>query len=40
MPKVTTSKGTKTFKSVSAAKTYAKKTRGKVSRAKGKKYTR
>ena len=40
MPKVTTAKGTKTFKSVSAAKTYAKKTRGKVSRVQGKKYTR
>ena len=40
MPKVTTAKGSKAFKSVSAAKTYAKKTGGKVSRVKGKKYTR
>ena len=40
MPKVTTAKGTKTFKRVSAAKTYAKKTGGKVSREKGTQYTR
>jgi len=40
MPKVTTAKGTRVFKSVSAAKKYAKKTGGKVSRVQGKKYTR
>ena len=40
MPKVTTSKGTKTYKSVSAAKTYAKRAGGKVSRVKGKTYTK
>jgi hypothetical protein len=40
MPKVTTSKGTRVFKSVSAAKKHAKKSGGKVSLAKGKKYTR
>ena len=41
MPKVTTPKGAKkTFRSVSAAKTYAKKAGGKVSRVKGKSYTK
>ena len=40
MPKVTTAKGSKTFKSTSAAKTYAKKAGGKVSRVPGKKYTK
>jgi hypothetical protein len=40
MPKVTTSKGSKTFKSVSAAKAHAKKTGGKVSRQPGKKYAK
>lgn len=40
MPKVKTSKGSKTFKSVSAAKKYAKKTGGKLARVKGKKYTK
>ena len=41
MPKVTTAKGAKkTFKSVSAAKTYAKRAGGKVSRVKGKTYTK
>jgi hypothetical protein len=40
MPKVTTGKGSKVFKSTSAAKTYAKKAGGKVSRVKGKTYTK
>jgi hypothetical protein len=40
MPKVTTAKGSKTYKSVSAAKAQARKSGGKVSRVKGKKYTR
>jgi hypothetical protein len=40
MPKVTTAKGSKVFKSTSAAKTYAKKAGGKVSRVKGKAYTK
>ena len=40
MPKVTTAKGSKGFKSKSAAKTYAKRTGGKVSRVKGKKYAK
>jgi len=40
MPKVTTARGTKPFKSVSAAKTYSTKTGGKVSRVKRKKYTK
>ena len=41
MPKVTTAKGSKkTFKSVSAAKAYAKRTGGTVSRVKRKSYTK
>ena len=40
MPKVKTGRGSKTFKSTSAAKTYAKRTGGKVSRVKGKAYTK
>jgi hypothetical protein len=40
MPKVTTSKGTKIYKSVSAAKAQARKSGGKVSRVKGKKYAK
>ena len=40
MPKVTTAKGSKTYKSASAAKAYAKRTGGKVSRVKGKTYTK
>ena len=40
MPKVTTAKGSKTYKSVSAAKAQAKKSGGKVSRVKGKTYTK
>jgi|TARA_R110000824_G_scaffold1386_9_gene7072 hypothetical protein len=40
MPTVKTSKGSKTFKSISSAKKHAKKTGGKLRYSKGKKYSK